>query len=201
MDTKIAQSISESYCVGYNFHLANKKDRTPDFDCSEKEGCFDNLFGRIIQFYLNNTDMEMDAFLESLPLDSDLTEAEQSYVKLYAMVLYMSSKGFRRVDIWDALFESKYINKETHPVLLDTYYKYPIYTKSMSDVLFVFQASLYDFWHNPVFINCLRKTYLNCDKSHLVAAITALQQGEYYHTYLEDDSEWESSLPYCEIKE
>lgn len=178
MDTKISQSIIESYCIGYNFHIDGNKSKSPIFDSSEKEGCFDNLFGRVIQYYLHNSEMEIEQFLESLPLNSDMTEVEQNYVRLYAMVLYMSSKGFRRVDIWDALFESKYNNKDTRPVLLETYYTYPNYTKSTSDILFVFQASLYDFWHKPVFISCLRKTYLKCDKPHLIAAITALQQRE-----------------------
>ena len=187
---KVMQSISESYCVGYNFHFVGMGDPTPDLDTSSKENYFDSEFGKIVQHYLNNPDMDLDNFLDTLPIDSSLNDTDKCFLYLYAKALYLVSKDNSRVQIWDALFESdEYLNKDTYKVVLNSYYEYPPYKedKDFNKFGFVLQSALYDFWHNTPFIRSLKKNSLNCNKSELLGSIAAIQQREYYNLYLAND--------------
>ena len=171
------QKIKDSYCAGFNYSFREWTVNDP-LSTEEKEGSFSDSFGKVTLYLINHGDLDELAFLKNIPMDNSLSPLNKDLISVYAKTLYLIAKEQKRVDIWDALFESPYVkNNEIYRVILSSYYNLPEYKegkKEFNYYAFALQTALYHFWHRTPFTSSLRKSAISYDNKDFLGVVGAL---------------------------
>lgn len=179
---EMQERVLKSFCAGFNYSFVDEI-KTVSMNDEEKENTFNDTYGKIVKYLLNNPDIEESTFLNGLSLDSSLSYLDKDLIGIFSKALYLIYKGHSRLEVWDALFASSFIeNKLAYRVLLDSYYIVPDEFDEKNYHSIVLQTALHHFWHRTPFVISIRKSALLYKHPDFLAAVGALNN-ESFPTY------------------
>ena len=178
---RLAKAAGESDMVTAQFfaHGAKSRKASKLYEMAQNADlgalCSGQLLVRQIPVVLGGCALSTEALAARIASEVRLTHVDDECIELaqvFGLCLQGILRGFRRVEVWDALF-AFVKNRNVYRTLLASYYEKPVCDlASYSQAHVTLQMALYHYWHDTPFVSAVRDAVLSGGATDVNAAAT-----------------------------